>query len=273
MSSNKRVRGLGASAAAAAAASRNVNAEGIQVTNHNEAYRRDQNVRPPSFIFTSNLDDGWPKCTRELCLYDLQPFECKPVGIPRGYDEKRNMYRMQGLFCSWSCAFAYLQREKSSPKYRIHLNLFRKFIESVLNMKADELQLPPPLEHLAQLAAARGSIAKATTEWRSSLCAYADLRPVDNLFLPVSQVFEERTQRDRIVIQQDMQAERMSAARPKPLVQTREAQRLQGKLIKEKKKEKTMKRNAIDELLGVKLHKRPKSGGSRSGSSLFGGGK
>lgn len=230
----------------------------------------------PTYIFTAHIDGEWPTKTKELCHYDLQPFDGVPVGIPRSFDEKTKKYRMHGYFCSWSCAYAYLQRENNNrSSCREKMNIFASFIRSVLNKRPDEVLLPPPLEHLAQLVATRNSLPDAVAEWRSHNCRYVDFRPLEGVFVPIAQVFEDRAARERTLLRQDRQAQRMEAARAKPLIQTREAQRLQSKIVREKRREQSVKRNAIDELLGVKMHKRPKAspgGGSGGGGGGDGGG-
>lgn len=219
---------------------------------------------PNLLIFASHVDGGeWPKRTNELCAYDLQPFTTQPVGIPRRYDEKTHRYYLQGFFCSWSCAKEFLEREVGqcvTQSDKRKLMIFDHFCASVLNVEARQIASPPPLQRLAQLAAVYSSAERpaerAAREWRSGATLYTDCRPVENLFVPISQVFEHRLLRERSILQQSRAAERLERAEPKALIETREAQRQQSRIIGQRAQAREKKRGAIDDLLGIKRVKK-----------------
>lgn len=52
-------------------------------------------------------DDGWPDSTSLLCWYCCHGFDTKPIPLPVDYDEKRDLFRVMGNFCSWNCVKAY----------------------------------------------------------------------------------------------------------------------------------------------------------------------
>jgi hypothetical protein len=56
----------------------------------------------------------WPKRTNELCKWDLQPFTGTPIGIPRAWDRRELKFHLEGYFCSFSCAMAYIGTDAMS---------------------------------------------------------------------------------------------------------------------------------------------------------------
>lgn len=71
--------------------------------------------------------EPFPETYSGNCWWDSHPFSSKPVGCPVQRDDKRNIYWLEGIFCSWNCAHAYgnhyLPQQKSAlcPVWIRHL--------------------------------------------------------------------------------------------------------------------------------------------------------
>ena len=70
----------------------------------------------------------WPTKTDVHCWWCCHPFDSQPVPLPVHYDDKTNVFRTHGMFCSWSCAKAYSIRlnATNSPMYNELLYLLYK---------------------------------------------------------------------------------------------------------------------------------------------------
>jgi len=64
--------------------------------------------------FANDTKTTWPKTTDLLCWWCCHSFETIPVPCPIEYDELRKRYKVNGIFCSWSCVAAYSIKEYSS---------------------------------------------------------------------------------------------------------------------------------------------------------------
>ena len=79
-------------------------------------------------LYVEDVESGvWPKQTNELCRWDLQPFTGTPIGIPRAWDKYESKFHLEGYFCSFSCAMAFLEEEAKfrsmSTARRGHIHL------------------------------------------------------------------------------------------------------------------------------------------------------
>ena len=56
------------------------------------------------------LPDGstWPTATDRACLWCTEPFPWVPVGVPRAYNERKDIFTLKWAFCSFNCAKAYM---------------------------------------------------------------------------------------------------------------------------------------------------------------------
>lgn len=56
------------------------------------------------------LGDGktWPERTNRCCLWCTEGFPWVPVGVPRAYDERKDVFTLKWAFCSFNCAKAYM---------------------------------------------------------------------------------------------------------------------------------------------------------------------
>jgi hypothetical protein len=64
--------------------------------------------------FISDIKTEWPEKTDVYCWWCCHSFDTMPIPCPLEYDEIRNRYKVNGVFCSWSCAAAHSIKEYSS---------------------------------------------------------------------------------------------------------------------------------------------------------------
>ncbi len=72
------------------------------------------NVHKVLSKFINDSKTCWPEKTDVWCWWCCHPFDTMPIPCPIEYDEIRNIYKVNGIFCSWSCAAAYSVKEYSS---------------------------------------------------------------------------------------------------------------------------------------------------------------
>lgn len=64
--------------------------------------------------FIDSTKEEWPENTDLLCWWCCHSFDTIPIPCPVEYDEIRERYKVNGIFCSWSCAAAHSVKEYSS---------------------------------------------------------------------------------------------------------------------------------------------------------------
>jgi hypothetical protein len=64
--------------------------------------------------FIDGTKEEWPEKTDIYCWWCCHSFDNSPIPCPVEYDEIRDRYKVNGVFCSWSCAAAYSIKEYSS---------------------------------------------------------------------------------------------------------------------------------------------------------------
>lgn len=99
--------------------------------------------------------DQWPKATSECCLWDMQPFQGFPLGIPVKWDEIHRKMHLRGFFCSFACLFAYMHND---PFFKFHfdkIDWVKKFARDFFGVyfTPSNLVPAPPREKLSQLHA------------------------------------------------------------------------------------------------------------------------
>lgn len=70
----------------------------------------------------------WPASSELLCWHCCHPFETPPVPLPIDYDERRDVFIVTGMFCSWGCVKRY-NLESSSRHTQVcttYITLLRK---------------------------------------------------------------------------------------------------------------------------------------------------
>jgi len=64
--------------------------------------------------FIQGTKSTWPQTTDILCWWCSHSFDTMPLPCPVDYDGIREHYRVNGVFCSWSCIAAYSIKEYTS---------------------------------------------------------------------------------------------------------------------------------------------------------------
>lgn len=69
---------------------------------------RKKNIPGVSNCWSTRATGGpWPTKVSCACWWCAHPFESVPVTLPIRYDDRRDLFFVKGIFCSWSCAKAY----------------------------------------------------------------------------------------------------------------------------------------------------------------------
>src|SRR5437762_605999 len=74
----------------------------------------------------------WPVKTDKYCEHDSHPFETQPIPAVYGKNEKKGYYLIDGYFCSWGCAKAFLQ-ERGGSKLPLLLLLLKECAVEIFN--------------------------------------------------------------------------------------------------------------------------------------------
>lgn len=83
----------------------------------------------------------YPTSTDICCWYDAHPFEGQPVGIPVRIEGR--MYFLDGYFCSFSCAAAYINSEMNNigpQKLMVRLNELHRDVQRHCLQVRDEIK-------------------------------------------------------------------------------------------------------------------------------------
>lgn len=84
-------------------------------------FKRVSNGWSPSPVRPSHLPD-WPTKTDRHCLWCCHPFDTVPIPLPLSYDDRTDVFKVYGMFCSWSCAKTYnMNTNHPDMPYRGHL--------------------------------------------------------------------------------------------------------------------------------------------------------
>jgi hypothetical protein len=91
-------------------------------------------------LFTGQNE--WPKETKIHCYYDGEPFTGIPIPLPLNYIPEKNRYMCYGIFCSASCAKAYMD---TNPVYSNSLSMIwlKKIMCEVFGDYTDITAAPP----------------------------------------------------------------------------------------------------------------------------------
>jgi hypothetical protein len=82
---------------------------------------------PGYFQVLQDFKKGYPSRTNVSCWWCCHPFDNHPIGIPHHYSAEKNVFKVLGCFCSFSCAYAF---SKNDSLYRTTLgdliSMYRK---------------------------------------------------------------------------------------------------------------------------------------------------
>lgn len=95
-----------------------------------------------------NTKGGWPRSTDVHCWHCCHQFEGQSLGIPRRVNPVSQEYKLEGNFCSFRCALAYLQDQPSFSRSLRKLYLM-ELAEKVYNLNTQLLRPAPPRTALA----------------------------------------------------------------------------------------------------------------------------
>lgn len=75
-------------------------------------------------VFSDAEHNSWPSKTHFWCWHDCHKFDTPPVPIPENYNSKLKTYTVCGIFCSLSCAKAYIMENISinTPLIMLYLS-------------------------------------------------------------------------------------------------------------------------------------------------------
>lgn len=65
-------------------------------------------MKTPELLAAFRNASSWPNTCSVSCWWCCHPFSTVPIPTVKGYDERKDSFLLQGVFCSWSCAKAFL---------------------------------------------------------------------------------------------------------------------------------------------------------------------
>lgn len=88
----------------------------------------------PELLHVFRTKENWPVDSDICCWWCCHPFSTVPIPAVKGYDDRRDSFALQGVFCSWSCAKAYLMDSGSRDWSRntMYLCQLRRRVEGKL---------------------------------------------------------------------------------------------------------------------------------------------
>jgi hypothetical protein len=89
--------------------------------------------------------DPWPEALPDvLCWYCCHTFSTRPIPLPTSYNEKTNVFKVRGVFCSWACMRSYESSTGNRNTSRSHpTDLFYKRITGKFPRGDDFSKAPP----------------------------------------------------------------------------------------------------------------------------------
>ena len=87
---------------------------------------------------------SWPLRTKICCWWCVHTFDTVPCPTIKRYNSKNQTYHVEGVFCSWNCAKAYIIKNKKSHITSLGLQTFlhQKFQKKTSRIK------PSPSMHI-----------------------------------------------------------------------------------------------------------------------------
>lgn len=81
---------------------------------------------------------SWPLKTNIWCWWCMHSFDTVPCPVIRRYNNKTDTLHVEGMFCSWNCAKAYIIKNKKSHITAMGLQtlLYQKFQKKTSRIKA-----------------------------------------------------------------------------------------------------------------------------------------
>jgi hypothetical protein len=116
-----------------------------QSVNYNEKTRtrsrKDRKVNRVLSKFIDGTKDSWPEKTNIFCWWCAHSFETTPIPCPVRYDDIRDRYEVNGVFCSWPCVAAHSVSEYASLAT---VYQFRNSIMDISQGEIEDIKIAPP---------------------------------------------------------------------------------------------------------------------------------
>ena len=102
----------------------NNNEYGEGYYDHNkEISTQEKNIKKGFYNLLSNFKN-WNEKTNIKCWWCTYNFTTFPLGCPLDYNQSINKFRVQGIFCSYSCILAYMKENVKDYQNKIYLLKF-----------------------------------------------------------------------------------------------------------------------------------------------------
>jgi hypothetical protein len=169
----------------------------------------------------------WPCKTDMWCWHCCHPFDTQPLPMPIKYDDRRDMFVVTGVFCSWSCMKTYNLESANYMKNVISM-FIRMFIKRCTGSTAPVQPAPPRIK----LRVFGGSMSIKEFRAASSSGTFRVLPPKMIVYDPfvehevvVPRSRQKQCNRDDTVSFKDVRArnETLRLKRPKPLQNNKNA--------------------------------------------------
>ncbi len=212
-------------------------------------------------LVENDQSESWPAQTKELCRWDMQPFTSTPVGIPARYDEIRKKYCLEGYFCSFSCARAYIRTDSPANTRQLKDMWLNMLVRELCGSTAARINPAPPREKLSQLYAQlvragchADPLQEATTRFRQYCQSFTLQKQPAPLVRVTHLVEERRTHR----VKQEEHAKKLELMRqqPKPMALTQRGMQEQLKHVIKRSQPLARGRVGIEAMMKVE-RKRP----------------
>lgn len=115
---------------------------------HHDTFRNVKNVKDDKLKYFEILKDfhgTYPSETDISCWWDCHPFDSHPIGVPIKYDDKKDIFKVFGCFCSFNCMYAYVLNNYKEKIYRADINFMYKKVtgDDSFGMVSDKISPAP----------------------------------------------------------------------------------------------------------------------------------
>lgn len=82
------------------------------------------NIKKGFFQYLPKFSFDWQEYTNIKCWWCVHNFDTLPLGCPIDFNASSNKFRVQGIFCSFACVYAYALKEHKATLYLLK-NLYK----------------------------------------------------------------------------------------------------------------------------------------------------
>jgi len=91
-----------------------------------------------------HIGTTWPASTKILCWHCAHTFDTPPIPMPVCYNERTDIFKVRGNFCSWNCLKAYSRDNTPAHTSRgIDANIIALFYKRITGRMARIVAAPP----------------------------------------------------------------------------------------------------------------------------------